>query len=259
VRWVLWSLFSPSQVIVLLLVLGAALLAAGRHRVGRWLCMAGAAALFAFGVLPSSHLLVGMLEERFPAAHLPQRISGIVLLAGAERPRATEVHGEPQLNRHAARYTTVLRLAHRYPKARLVFVGRPFRDPATGKLDESGVARMLFSSTGIDPGRVNYETRATDTCDSAVNAKALMRPVAGEDWVMVTSASHLPRAVACFRAAGWDIIPLGADHQVTRDDWTLGKFRVADNLALLDVALHEWLGLAFYRATGRIDTLYPAP
>lgn len=258
-RWVLWSLFSPSQAIVLLLVLGGALLAAGRHRAGRWLCITGAAALLVFGVLPTSHRLVGLLEERFPAPVVPQRVTGILLLAGAERPYGTQVYGEPQLNRHASRHTTALRLAHRHPEARLVFVGGPFRDPATGRLEQSGVARLLLSSTGIDPRRVTYETGATDTCDSAAHARARVAPVPGESWVLVTSASHLPRAVACFRAAGWDVVPQGADHQATRGDWSVGTFRVAENLALLDVALHEWLGLAYYRATGRIDTLFPAP
>jgi uncharacterized SAM-binding protein YcdF (DUF218 family) len=259
VRWALWSSFSPSQVIVLLPVLGAMLLAAGRQRAGRVLCVAGGAALLAFGVLPLSHPLVSVLERRFPPPVLPARVTGILLLAGAERPYATQVSGEPQLNRHGSRYATALRLAHRHPEARLVVVGGPFRDPVSGRLDQSGVARMLLAGSGLDPRRVSFETRATDTCDSAASVEALVRPAAGDAWVLVTSAVHLPRSVGCFRAAGWEVIPLGADRQVVPGDWNVGTFRAAENLALLDLALHEWLGLAYYRAVGRIGTLFPGP
>jgi uncharacterized SAM-binding protein YcdF (DUF218 family) len=259
VRWALWSLFSPSQVLVLLPVLGAVLLAAGRPRAGRVLCILGGAALLAFGVLPLSHPLVSLLEERFPAPVLPARLDGIVLLAGAERPLATQVSGEPQLNRHGSRYATALGLAHRHPGARLVFVGGPFRDPVSGRLDQSGVAQQLLAGSGFDPRRVTFETRATDTCDSAANARSRVGPAPGEAWVLVTSAVHLPRSVACFRAAGWQVIAQGADRQVVPGDWDVGTFRVAENLALLDLALHEWLGLAYYRASGRIREIFPGP
>lgn len=258
-RWALWSAFSPSQVILGTVLVGTVLWLAGRVRVGRALCISGGLAIAAFGVLPLSHHLVGALEQRFAATALPPRVAGIVLLAGAERPVATERFGEPQLNRHATRYTTAQRLAVRYPDARIVFVGGAFVDSRTGFLDQSGVARMLFASTGVDLARVTFENRSTDTCDSAINARALVQPRPDEAWVLVTSAMHLPRAMGCFRAAGWEVIPQGADRQVVLGEWSETTFRIADNLALLDMALHEWLGLFYYRATGRIGTLFPAP
>jgi hypothetical protein len=39
--------------------------------------------------------------------------------------------------------------------------------------------------------------------------------------------------------------------------WDAGTFQVADNLALLDAALHEWIGLVYYRVTGRTRELLP--
>jgi uncharacterized SAM-binding protein YcdF (DUF218 family) len=66
--------------------------------------------------------------------------------------------------------------------------------------------------------------------------------------------------MACFRAVGWEVIPQPADYQaVVGLGWNRGSFQVADNLAILDLALHEWLGLAYYRLTGRTRTLFPAP
>jgi len=258
-RWLVWTLFSPSQVILVLLVVGGALLALGRDRWGRRLSILGAALLLVFGLLPTSHLLMRALEARFPQPDLPAQITGIVLLSGAERAAATEASGEPQLNSAAGRYTTALRLAARYPGARLVFSGGPSADPVTGELGQTGVGREILTSVGLDPLRLSFEEGSTDTCDNAANTKALVRPRQGETWVVVTSASHMPRTVACFRAAGWEVIPQPADAHAAVAQLDVGDFQISDNLALLDVALHEWVGLAFYRLTGRTQELFPAP
>ena len=258
-RWLIWTLFSPSQVILALLVAGGALLALGRERWGRRLSILGAVLLVAFGLLPASHFLMRTLEARFPQPDLPAQITGIVLLSGAERAAATESTGEPQLNSAAGRYTTALRLAARYPDARLVLTGGPSTDPVTGELGETGVGREILISVGLDPSRLTFEKGSTDTCDNAANTKALLKPGQGETWVVVTSASHMPRTMACFRSVGWEVIPQPADYHVVVGGLDVGDFRISDNLVKLDVALHEWAGLAYYRLTGRTDEIFPSP
>jgi len=259
VRWILWSLVSPSQILLGAVILGALLLAIGRRKAGRWLCLVGGAAIFLFGLLPLSHYIVYPLENRFPQPALPAQITGIVLFAGAERPAATEAHGEPQLNAFAARYTATLRLATRYPDARIVFTGGPPVDAETQRLNQTGVAKSLLPTLGIEPSRITFEERSTDTCKSATNTKALLQPKPDENWVVITSAIHMPRTMACFRSAGWEVIPKPADYRVVLGAWNSGSFRVADNLALLDRAVHEWLGLLFYRLSDRTRELFPSP
>lgn len=258
-RWLLWSLVSPSQVLLGAAILGALLLMARRDRPGRLLCVVSGVAILAFGLLPLSHRLVLPLETRFPQPRLPAQITGIVLLAGAERPSATERYREPQFNEHAGRYTTTLRLAARYPDARLVFTGGPPVDAATQRLEQGGVARRLLETVGLDPARVTFEERSLDTCSSAANTRVLVQPKPGDTWVVVTSAIHVPRTVACFRAAGWDVIAQPADYQVVAGPLGPGSFQIADNLALFDVAMHEWIGLLYYRLTGRTRDVFPAP
>lgn len=258
-RWLLWSLLSPSQLLLGATCLGALLLLLGWRRGGRWLLLPALSGLLLFGLLPLSHYLALPLEGRFPPPRLPADVAGIVLLAGAERPAATEYSGEPQLNAQAARYTTTLRLLQAYPQARLVFTGGPATDPANGRLGQTGVGQQILAAAGVAPRRVTYEQASADTCASATNTRALVLPEAGDHWVVVTSALHLPRTVACFRAAGWEIVAQPADRRVVPGAWNVGSFRVVDNLALLDAALHEWLGLLYYRLSGRTRELFPAP
>ena len=269
-RWLLWSLASPSQILLVCAIVGGVLLIVSRPRVGpptrmarlgRTLSVTGGLGLLVFGLFPTSHALARVLEERFPRPDLPPDVAGIVLLGGAERITASGVHGEPLLNASGTRYVAALRLAVRYPQARLVHTGGA-RRPGGGQglVSESGIAAAVLEGSGLDQRRIVYESVARDSCEHPARVRELVRPAPGETWVVVTSAMHVPRVVGCFRAAGWpDVVPYPTDFRVVAGDWDRGTFRIADNLALLDAALHEWVGLAYYRLTGRIAEIFPAP
>lgn len=262
-RWLVWSLASPSQVIAATLIAGGALLAVGRGRgrLARLLVVSGAGGLLLFGCLPTAHYLAYPLENRFPATPLPDDVTGIILIGGGERVATSEAYGEPQLNSHGSRYVAALRLAARYPEAQLVSTGGPMAEAGKGALGtHSAVAAAILDHVALEPGRVRYDTSSRDTCDHPANTRALVRPRPGETWVVVTSAMHMPRVMACFRAAGWgDVVPYPTDYRVVMGRWNSGSFQVAANLGLLDFAAHEWVGLAYYRLAGRTREFFPAP
>jgi uncharacterized SAM-binding protein YcdF (DUF218 family) len=259
-RWGLWSIFAPSQVILACLALAAILLLLGKLRTGRWLAVLGGTLLVIFGVLPTSHYLVHALEVRFPKPELPQRIDGILLLAGSERVAASAVYGEPHLQYNAGRYIATLRLAERHPEAKVVYTGGSKPDPSLGVVDGAmGVARSILLGSGLDARRVAFEGGSGDTCGSPLNAKRLLDPQPDQNWVVVTSAIHMPRTIGCFEAAGWKVIPFPSDYLVILGGFNLGSVQIASNLELLDLAMHEWLGLVYYRLTGRIEDWFPAP
>lgn len=260
-RYLLWTLLGPSQLVLLGLLVGVGLLLAGWPRAGRVVAFAAGLALVVLGLLPTAAYLAGPLERRFPQPDLPPQIAGIILLAGAERVAASATHGVPQLGMHGDRYVTMLRLAARYPEARIVFTGDAREEPGQGPLGtQTAVAAATLAGIGLDGSRVTYESRSNDTCDNAANTRALIRPQPGEAWVVVTSAGHMPRTIACFRAAGWpDVIAQPADFQAVPGLRNAGAFRIVSNLALLDLAVHEWLGLAYYRLQGRTHEFFPGP
>ena len=259
-RYLLWSIFSPSQVILGCLILGSLLLAAGRLRAGRRLTVAAGIGLLVFGFLPTAAYMANPLETRFPRPELPDQITGMILLAGSERAALSQAHGDPQIGRHGGRFVSTLRLADRYPAARIVYSGGPRERAGKGRLETPpAVASAILSEVGLDPGRVSFDESSTDTCEHPRGVRDHVRPAHGEYWIVVTSAIHLPRTMACFRAIGWEVIPYPADYQSGPAGLGLRSLQIADNLALLDLALHEWVGLVYYRLTGRTRELFPAP
>lgn len=244
----LWAVAQPSHLILYTALIGVVL---WRSRIAA-LCRKGSIAmLLLFGFLPTAWLITRPLEQRFGFPVDLHRVDGIIVLAGAERGRLSAFYGEPQLNRHADRLTTFLMLAERFPNARLLHSG------SAGPQDnQSVVARAVLLGAGLDPNRVQFEDRSRDTCESAVVSRDLLHPGPSSRWLLVTSAMHMPRAVACFRAAGWSITPYPADFVTTPEPFHSG---LVENLADFDAAAHEWLGLLYYRVRGSTKELFPAP
>ncbi|HXE23445.1 MAG TPA: ElyC/SanA/YdcF family protein, partial [Roseiarcus sp.] len=78
---------------------------------------------------------------------------------------------------------------------------------------------------------------------------------------IVTSAFHMPRAMGVFEKAGFHAIAYPvAFYTLGRwpDDLRL-TFGPGRSLRVFELAVHEWIGLAAYRASGRIDHLFPGP
>jgi uncharacterized SAM-binding protein YcdF (DUF218 family) len=252
-----WAALRPNTLALLLAVLGLALVFAKRPR-GRWLILAGLSWYVAVFALPVAPLLTLPLESRFsrPAAS-PAQVDGIVVLGGAVVPDLTAAHGIPALNGAAERMTEGVALALRHPRARLVFTGGSAA--VGGGPSEAETARKLFADLGLDPARLVFEEESRNTAENATLTRDLVQPRPGETWLLVTSASHMPRSIGSFRAAGWQVVPWPVNYTTGSDPglWYAWPFPTRLNQA--EAALREYMGLLAYRLTGRTDALFPAP
>ncbi len=263
----LWLVVNPGNVLLILLCAGALLLRTRRERLGRRLVGLAALAALLVTLLPLGRWLQAPLENRFPPpARLPERVDGIVALGGAMDQFLTVARGQPALRDDAERLTAFVALARRYPQARLVFSGGSGRLRGQ-EVKEAVAARLLFEELGLDPERVLFEDRSRNTFENALYSYRLAAPRPEETWLLVTSAYHMPRAVGCFRRAGWRVVPYPVDFRTGGGQGRgRGRGRVfstsidfGDSLVDLGEGAHEWVGLAAYRLMGRTDRLFPGP
>lgn len=252
-----WALLTPGVLLLLVLML-ALLLRRRRPRLSGLLLGLAVLFLAVLSLCPVAHWCLAPLEQRFPPApDSLAAVDGIVVLGGAIDFDHTPRPDRPAIGGSAERITAMVALARRYPNARLVYSGGSgmVRDQQTREAD---LARPLLESLGVDPARVLFERDSRNTWENAVDSKALAQPKPGENWLLVTSAWHMPRAMGCFRQAGWNPIPYPVNY-LGNDAGDWAKFQPEVELILLAGAEREWIGLIAYRLLGRTPSLFPAP
>ncbi len=246
-----WLFATPSSVLFLAVLAGAAL-----RRRGRRLLWAALAIIAAVAIVPVGGLALARLEATFPPLSSPARLDGILVIGGAIDARDFDEWPASGFTLAFGRLYEAARLAKAYPQARLIDIGGPTpKEP--GRRAEADAAAEVLVALGVPRARIEIERRSRNTYENAVNAAAIVHPKAGETWVLVTSAFHMPRAMGCFRVAGFAPLADPVDYR-----W-LGSiglgFNLVGGLDDLDLAVHEYFGLLSYRLLRRTPSFWPRP
>ena len=237
-------LVEPASWIAALALAGVLLSAMRRHRAAMCVHVSVLVLLVACFYSPLPGVLMRPLEQAFPAPVLPGKIAGIVLLGGAEDVGLTHAYGSPQLNAESERVLEFAALARRHPEAKLVFSGGAGY-PA--RFTPADITRRALGAVGFDAAAMVVEGRSRNTHESAVFTREVAGPAQGEHWVLITSASHMPRAYGAFTKAGWAVIPYPVSYRA------MPALSAGDrDYDMLKTAVREWIGIAVYRLTGRM-------
>jgi uncharacterized SAM-binding protein YcdF (DUF218 family) len=230
------------------------------RRTGWALACLGALGMFAGGLGPVANWLIMPLEERFPAFRDDGGpIAGIAVLGGAVEAEESLARGQLQINEAGERVIALADLARRYPAAKLVFSGGGSTLIVDEVAEAQGLSRFI-GELGLSRERVLFEGRSRTTRENALYSRELVKPQPGERWLLVTSAWHMPRAIGCFREAGFAVTPYPVDYRTRGPGDAMRLFPfVANGLRRLDLASKEWIGLLAYRLAGYTDAVFPAP
>lgn len=255
---IIWAIISPDSLIVLLGVGAWLALGIGWQRLSRRLLSACALLLVLIGCLPVGEWLIAPLENRFAAnAALPAEVEGIIVLGGFLNPSTSNAWNQAELDRAADRLTGFLYLAGLYPDAQLVFTGGS-GSITNQEFKEAESARFLLQQLGLSARAILFESESRNTYENAVNSKRLVAPTPGSDWILVTSAFHMPRSVGIFCQQEWPVYPYPVDHYSLKGNLLRIQFQFADNLSILRTAMREWAGLIAYRISGRSARFLPS-
>jgi uncharacterized SAM-binding protein YcdF (DUF218 family) len=250
----------PSNVLIAIGLLGLVLLLTRFTRLASWLIVTSLVLIAVAGLSPLGNALILPLEQRFPpwdASRGPP--DGIVLLGGMISPDVSAARGAVALNEAAERITVTAELARRYPNARIVLTGG-----SNALIFDEGIEAVFavrqLEALGVAHDRIAAEEQARNTIENAVFSRLVANPKPGERWLLVTSAHHMPRAMAVFRAAGFPVEAYPVDWRTRGPIDMVRPFAsLGDGLRRTDTAVHEWAGLLAYRLTGKTADLFPAP
>ncbi|WP_342361975.1 YdcF family protein [Terrarubrum flagellatum] len=261
-----WLVLTPTNFFILLILCGALLAFTRFMRLGRRMIWAGVALLIVGGFSPLSTMMMTPMEERFPmwreaAGNEPY---GIIVIGGAIDGEVSGLRpGTLELTEAGDRITALIELARRYPQAKLVFsggVGDLVGDVFGAHGVEADLVKAKIGAYGVDPARLVVENQSRTTWENAVMTRDVVRPEPGQRWLLVTSAWHMPRAVGCFRQAGFSVDAYPVDFRTAGWATFVRPFsEAARGLRRLDLIAKEWVGLVAYWMSGRSSALFPGP
>ena len=244
-------LFFPVALCLECLVVGLILLwFTKKQKAGKVVTTVGVGLLILFSNGPFSRLLIDPLVFRYPSlavkpGSVPQ-VKWIVVLGGGHAPDP-DLPVTGRLPSDAlTRVVEGIRLHREMPSSKLVFSGA-----GSHGFTDAGCMADVATVLGVDRQDMILESKSKDTKDQA----RLIRGIVGESpFILVTSATHLPRSVGLFRKQGLDPIPapsgLRSRH---RRFFSRGTFYPgAGALKGAESAFYEYLGITWAKLRGQI-------
>ncbi len=226
----------------------------GFHRLATTCTVLVLAALVTLTAVPVGDWALRPLETRYPVnPPLSGPPDGIIILGGAVETAKWRATGQVHLNDQAERVTEGAVLALRFPTARVVLTGGGATLGPIGGAVPSEAAAMaaLLTELGVNPTRLVLEEQSRNTAGNAELSLIAAKPKPGERWLLVTSASHMPRAMAAFERAGWTGITAWPVDFTTPPGGRGRTWDLALNLYYLNRAVKEYVGIVAYAVAAR--------
>lgn len=243
----------PLPLALLAILIGTLLLWKQRRIIGAGLIGLAVAGLYLLATPAISDALAGSLERQYgpvPVDELP-RTDAIVVLGGGVLPPARP-RDDADLGQAADRVWHGAAV-YRAGRASLIIVtgARPYVDSGDSAAETT---RDLLQRLGVPESALVVRGDSTSTREDALTVREAMEQRQLEDVLLVTSALHMPRAVATFRAVGIRVWPASTDHEVVqparRGVWAWLPYHQA--FARANRAWHEYAGMLYYRLRGWI-------
>ncbi|HIJ40765.1 MAG TPA: DUF218 domain-containing protein [Deltaproteobacteria bacterium] len=248
----------PLPFCLLISFLGLFLLWRGRMKTtGKVLVTVGLVLLTVFSYFPVSRVMNAPLNGRYEAffggsgsRQIPEnrkKVAYVVVLGGGHNSHSSIPVPGRLSGDSLIRLLEGIRIYRLNPGSKLVLSGGGAYDPVPEAQGMADVARFV----GVNSDDLILEKTSLDTKDQARIVKTI---VGDRPFVLVTSATHLPRSMALFRKMGMAPVPGPAGPTCrAAQPLTSGDFFPDSNaLDNSSRALHEYVGLLWAKMRGQI-------
>jgi uncharacterized SAM-binding protein YcdF (DUF218 family) len=221
-----------------------------RIRISWWL-LGFLNAIFFVGWTPLPNSLISKIEFQYsvPSGVL-NHFAGVIVLGGSGHPMYVGVtQKQIEIFRVTERMVAAAQLARDYPHLKFLYTNgssksKPEFSREAGSLPPQ--SERFFLSSGVSSSSLLLERSATNTRENAVLSAKLTGVVISQPWLLLTSAGHMPRAMATFRQVGWNVTAFPVDYKSKQSvSWL--DFSLADGSSLWQSFVYELFAWAKYK------------
>lgn len=194
--------------------------------------------LFLASYEPFSNYITKPLEQSYSSYLDIDKSIEYVLVLGSGHDTNEKLSSLSQLSQTAVtRLGEGVRIFRQLDEAKLIVSGYSGIDSTPHAI----VSKKVAISLGVPKDKILTQSKAKDTFEEAVYAKKV---IGNKKFVLVTSATHMKRAMNLFQAHGMNPIAAPTDFLVKVDGEFL-SFPHPNQLRKTNVAIHEYLGLTY--------------
>ncbi|WP_083568767.1 ElyC/SanA/YdcF family protein [Arcobacter sp. LA11] len=191
------------------------------------------------GYSPFSNYLIQPLENQYKSYIKIDPNVKYVLVLGSGHVTNKEISNLSQLSTTALmRLNEGIRIYRNLENAKLILSGYEGSDSVPHAL----VAKKVAISLGVIPEDIITQEEAKDTAEEALYVK---KTVEKNNFILVTSAFHMPRAMKIFKGAGLNPIAAPTDYLSKEDGDYLREPR-GKEIRKTEIAMHEYIGTLWH-------------
>ncbi|WP_054179131.1 envelope biogenesis factor ElyC [Trabulsiella odontotermitis] len=196
----------PLPLLLLFIGFGLLLIIFSRfQKTGKCFIAVGWLALLLLSLQPVADGLLKPIEDKYPTWRGSERVEYVVVLGGGYTWNPEWAPSSNLINNSLPRLAEGIRLWQANPGAKLVFTGAAAQ---TNPVSTGEAGARVAESLGVPRSEIIVLDSPKDTEEEATAVKAT---VGTAPFLLVTSASHLPRAMIFFQQIGLNPLPAPAN------------------------------------------------
>lgn len=240
--------FMPLSIAFILVVFALFFLYINKIKKAKLFLTFGFLWLFLISYQPFSNALIKPLEIKYPSyLNIDSNIKYVLVLGNAHKTNK-DLSDVSQLSGTALkRLSEGIRIYKKLDNAKLIVSGYGGDDITPHAI----MAKNAAISLGVSKENILMQEKAKDTFEEALYAKKI---IGDDNFILVTSASHMPRAMKIFKSENLNAIAAPTDYLHDKESSYLSfpKTRYLNNTT---VAIHEYLGSLWFKVS-KIFRLY---
>ena len=118
------------------------------------------------------------------------------------------------------------------------------------------IVKVFAQVFGFDINKIFFEDKSRNTHENIIYSKKIANPKINENWLLITSASHMKRALLIADKHNWNLTPYAVDFKNIKNFKLIPNLKLLKNLNTFQQGSHEWLGLISYYLMGRTTKVF---
>ena len=198
-----------------------------------------------FGNSGISGYILNSFEKAFlkPQINLSE-ITSLLILGGPIEEKSYHNFSEIALNGQVERLISAIELYNINKDLIILYSG--FSNKINPTLSEAEEAKIFFKRMGIKEDKIILEKKSKNTLQNIVYSKNIIEKIGG-NWLLITSASHMKRAMFLSQELKLKVRPYPVDWQIKKKSFSLLSYNFRLSFRYWEMILHELVGIIYYK------------